>query len=299
MFSGLVPDGTRIANGSWDRTVQIWNARSGSTFLTYKGHRTGLTIAAWSPDGKYIASGSIYTTYTTIYGDDSYDITTGDLQIWDAMTGVTVYTQPMRGTAMVAWSPDGKYIASCGAEENGPLYVQDTTPGKEGFYHYKEFYESGVVGLAWSPNGRYIATSYENQREQVKVWNPSTKVLLCSYSGHSEDCRCLAWSPDGKQIASGGDDSTVHVWNVATGSLILTYHGHADEILAVAWSSNGRYIASGSCDKTVQVWDATDGGHVYTYRGHSDAVTAVAWSPDGTRIASGSSDHTVQVWGAG
>ncbi len=124
--------------------------------------------------------------------------------------------------------------------------------------------------------------------------------LLYTYQGHSSGVKAVAWSPDGKRIASGGDDQTVQVWDAADGGHVFIYRGHSDTVLAVAWSPDGRRIASGGgpTDNTVQVWDAADGGNVYTYRGHSQLLYAVAWSPNGRRIASGGDDQTVQVWDA-
>ncbi len=123
-------------------------------------------------------------------------------------------------------------------------------------------------------------------------------MLLYTYRGHSALVNAVAWSSDGKRIASGSYDRTVQVWNAANGGHTFTYRGHFGPANAVAWSPDGKRIASASSDKTVQVWDAVDGSHVFTYRGHSDVVLAVAWSPDGKRIASGGVDKTVQVWDA-
>src|SRR5947209_14681649 len=115
------------------------------------------------------------------------------------------------------------------------------------------------------------------------------------YRGHSNGVSAIAWSPDGKRIASASYDKTVQVWDAATGHLFFTYRGHANWVIAVAWSPDGKRIASASFDRTVQVWDATTGKHLLTYRGHSGTVTAVAWSPDGHLLASASYDKTVQI----
>ena len=128
----------------------------------------------------------------------------------------------------------------------------------------------------------------------------STSTLYTYYGnvGRHRFVRAVAWSPDGKRIASGDGSGVVQVWDAADGGHVYTYRGHTDIVYAVAWSPDGKRITSGGLDTTVQVWDAADGGHVYTYRGHSEGVHAVVWSPDGKRIASGSFDATVQVWDA-
>ncbi|EFH85024.1 serine/threonine-protein kinase [Ktedonobacter racemifer] len=121
---------------------------------------------------------------------------------------------------------------------------------------------------------------------------------LFTYRGHSNYVDAVAWSPDGKWIASGSRDKTVQVWNASDGSHVFTYQGHTNYVASVAWSPDGKWIASASGYgyNTVQVWNANDGSHVFTYRGHINYVASVAWSPDGKRIASGSADNTVQVW---
>jgi serine/threonine protein kinase len=121
---------------------------------------------------------------------------------------------------------------------------------------------------------------------------------LVTYNGHSDGVDAVAWSPDGKRIASGSWDKTVQVWNASDGGQPFTYRGHSDNVNTVAWSPDGKRIASGSTDKTVQVWNASDGSLLFTYRGHSDVVNAVAWSPDGKHIVSGAVDETVQIWNA-
>jgi len=160
----------------------------------------------------------------------------------------------------------------------------------------------GLVGLVIVGGGAgWFVISHERGSPAPTLISTPAPIplgmLLYTYHGHSH-VNAVAWSPDGRRIASGSDDFMVQVWDAAGGGHVFTYKGHSNLVEAVAWSPDGRRIASGSFDKTVQVWDAADGSHAFTYRGHSDSVDAIAWSPDGKRIASGSYDKTVQVWDA-
>ena len=126
----------------------------------------------------------------------------------------------------------------------------------------------------------------------------ATNIPPLIYTGHSLAVYRVAWSPDGKYLASGGQDTTVQVWNAATKSTVHIYRSHHKAVWAVAWSPNGIRIASGSDDMTVQVWNARDGSNEFPYLGHQAEVDGVAWSPNGKLIASASRDNTVQVWNA-
>jgi WD40 repeat protein len=275
------PGGLLVATGSWDKTVRVWNAKTGDLLTTYTGHSELVDALAWSPNGRYIASGS-------------WDHT---VQLWDAFSGQPIWPHPAYMDAEVSslsWSPNGQYIAVGSWDHTVRIWKVSTEQLVLSYDGQGEF----VNAVAWSPNGQYLASAGNN--DKVLIWDPLTGITYqtCYYPlGNPVDA--LAWSPDSKEIAIAGRARTVQICNVSSGKNVLTYTGHSAEVDAVSWSPNGKYIVSGSWDHTARVWDAKTGTTVRIYKGHSDIVDAVAWSPDGKYILSGSWDRTAQVWKPG
>jgi len=287
------PDGTRIASGSWDQTVQIWNATSGAHPYIYRGHTTNVNAVAWSParTGQHIASAS----------GNSFFKGEHVVQVWDAATKthLLTYSGHTLPVHTVAWSPDGNHIAS--GSEDKTVQVWDASNGNLILSFSRH---TGLVSsVAWSPDGNHIASGSEDKT--VQVWDTHTATLIFTFD-HTSTVNAVAWSPDGTRIASAsgniflGGDNSVQVWDAATGKHVLTYKGHRTPVSTVAWSPDGKRIASAPAgiEKTVQIWDATSGTTIYTYRGHTLGINDVAWSPNGQLIASASNDGTVRVWQA-
>ncbi|WP_293208259.1 NACHT domain-containing protein [Microcoleus sp. PH2017_01_SCD_O_A] len=106
----------------------------------------------------------------------------------------------------------------------------------------------------------------------------------------------VAFSPDGKLLATGGTDGVVRCWDVASGKELLTCKGHSNWVSSVAFSPDNKTLASGSSDKTIKLWERHSGECLKTFQGHSDLVRSVAFSPDGKTLATGSDDRSVKLW---
>lgn len=122
--------------------------------------------------------------------------------------------------------------------------------------------------------------------------------LLQTLPGHGRDCQIaqVAWSPDGRLLASCADDNAIILWDVETGEQTRALREHKQPVYSLAWSPDGAVLASGSDDKRIKLWDPQTTRSQRTFEGHSDSVIALAWSPDGKLLASGGYDGTLQLW---
>jgi WD40 repeat protein len=307
----------------------------GTRLLIYRGHGDGYRTGAWSPDGKFFATGGVSgliqvwdastgkpvltceerecsaRVNVLAWSPDCTRLASGSsdktVQVWEASSGRLLHSYEGHGNWVnaLAWSPDGSRLASGSSDKT--VQVWEASSGR--LLHMYKGHTGGVHALTWSPDGTRLASGSSSgkggpQDDSVQVWEAGSGRLLHTYRGHGSGVTSLAWSPDGTRLASGSTDDTVQVWQASSGRLLHTYRGYGSDVTSLAWSPDGTRLASGSgpwfdaSDKMVQVWEAGSGRLLHTYRGHGDRVGALAWSPDGTRLASGSWDKTVQVWEA-
>jgi WD40 repeat protein/tRNA A-37 threonylcarbamoyl transferase component Bud32 len=243
----------------------------------------------------------------------------------------------LRGNALgvqsVAWSPDGRCLASAGADGviclwntsgqviaflrghshvaaavawspdskriasaswDETVKVWDVASGKE-LFTVRE-HAGPVFTVAWSADGTRLASGGTDRT--VRIWDSTDGGAMQVLQGHDQPVAAVAWHPEGKRIASAGRDATVRIWNAKTGKEERKIGGHTNWVNSVAWSADGRRLASASNDQTAKIWDPDDGRDLLTLRGHVEGVQSVAWSPDGDRLATTSYDHTVKIWAA-
>jgi WD40 repeat protein len=313
------PDGKRIASGSQDRTVKVWDAQTGHELLTIKGHTDWAPGVAFSPDGTRLASASFDRTVkvwdaqsgrqlldlkghtnrvtSVAFSPDGRRLASGSddhtLKLWDAQTGRQ--TLDLKGhtsdVTSVAFSPDGTRLASGSADQT--VKVWDAQTGRQALE--LSTHTAPVVTVAFSPDGTRLASG--SLDHTVKVWDAHSGQQLLDLKPHA-GVFGVAFSPDGRRLAGSASDWAVKVWDVQTGRQALELKGHTGFVYSVAFSPDGTRLASGSLDLTVKVWDAQSGQQIPTLKGHTGWMTSVAFSPDGGRLAGGSTDQTVKVWDA-
>jgi WD40 repeat protein len=268
------PDGTRIASGSPDHTVRLWDAKTGQQIGQPLHHDDAVTSVAFSPNGTRIASGSADKT----------------VRLWDAATGQPI-GQPIHhddAVTSVAFSPDGTRIASGDADHTVRLWNAETgQPIGQPLRH-----DEAVTTVAVSPDGTRIASG--SQDKTVRLWNAETGQPIGQPLRHDDWVNSVAFSPDGTRIATAAS-TKVQLWDTATGQPIGQPLDHDDTVNSVAFSLDGARIATASYNKTIRLWDATEGREIGVLRGHESPALAVAFHPNGVYLVS-SDKKSIRLW---
>jgi uncharacterized delta-60 repeat protein len=277
-------------------------------------HGDYVTAVAFSPDGRYVVSGSRDGTAwvwevtsghevarlthddwvsAVAFSPDGRLVVSGSwdntVRVWEVATGREVARLPHdEDVTAVAFSPDGQYVVS--GSSDGTAWVWEVTSGHE---VARLPHDGSVLAVAFSPDGRYVVSgSIDNT---ARVWEAASGREVARLT-HGDRVFDVAFSPDGQYVVSGSIDGTARVWEAASGREVarLTHDG---DVSAVAFSPDGRFVVSGSIDGTARVWEAASGREVARLP-HDGSVLAVAFSPDGRYVVSGSEDNTARVWEA-
>jgi len=316
------PDGRLLASGSYDQTIRLWDVATGSLARTLPWQPGCYAKAvAFSGDGANVATAcgplklwevssgrrlplrtmpSAHVMSVSYSRDGRKLICAGPavLKVWDTLAGQMVTTLP--GGSYAALSRDGSRLVS--GSRSGQVKVWDVASGSPlPAPRYKSSDGAIIAAAAFSPDGTKTAGGGGDSNAgadgwSVRIWDAAAGHELRALRGHTGPVRSVAFSPDGKTVASGSWDKTARLWDVAGGRELLTLTGHPNGINAVAFSPSGLTLASGGQDKAVKLWDTNTGREVGSLTGHAESVTSVAFSPNGSVLASGSSDKTIKLW---
>jgi WD40 repeat protein/tRNA A-37 threonylcarbamoyl transferase component Bud32 len=315
------PDGKRLVSTSDDQTVRVWDATTGETLGVLFGHAGPVHDATYTADMQTIVSASVDGTirlwesfdaerngsllghtsfvYGVAFHPNGKQVATaswdGTARIWDARTGrQTLLLDHGRRkiVTFVAFHPSGSMLAT---RARDGVRLWDAGTGQ--LTHTWKVSSAGWhdTRLAFSPRGDRLAAGCVNR--EIRVWNPINREEVAILRGHRGEIRELAFSPDGKLLASASADDAfpVRIWDVERNLEIRAIPAHTHLVRALAFSADGQRLASGSDDSTVRIWDTRTWQQLAALE-HGTSVYGVTFSPDGARLACACADSSIRFW---
>ena len=274
---------------SWRLTV--WDGRTGALLVKHPVPEHAWQLS-FSPDGATLAAVD----------------PRGDVSLIDRSTGavrriVTGPADPDR-TRHIAFSPDGTRLATAHSgrsndSDSGPVSVWEIASGRRLATFRRRSEDLGKP--VFSPDGRSLLISSASgvRRRRLLALDDDKDRQP---AGHKDEAWSVAFSPDGRLLATGSDDDepgpTINLWDTVTGRSIRGWRGGSGTVAALAYSPDGQIVASGhlTATKNARIWDAATGRLLATLEGHTDRVRSVAFDRDGRRLATAGSDGTVRLW---
>ncbi|QKQ77552.1 NB-ARC domain-containing protein [Nostoc sp. TCL240-02] len=229
-------------------------------------------------------------SYLTIWQADLQHIKLHNVNFAYAHLAKCVFIETFGGIFSVAFSPNGKLLAT--GDTNGEIRLYEVANSQQ--LMTCKGHTGWVWSVTFSPDGQVLASGSNDQT--IKLWDISNGQCLKTLEGHRGGVRSVTFSPDGQILSSGSDDQTVKLWNISTGKCLKTLQEVGCNVWSVAFSPKDYMLATGNDDYTVRLWDINSSSCIHTLEGHTQRVYSVAFSPDGNTLASGSHDQTVKLW---
>ena len=263
------PDGTVLAIGG--NQVTLWDAHTGQTIRTVS---MGGWSVAFSPDGATLAGGG-----------------SAALTLWDMRTGQEKAEVGAHSgvTRSVAFSPDGVTLASGGDDGKVRLWDADTlldiaTLPVSGF--------GGVDSVAYAADGATLASGGGS----LMLWDTQSRQDIATLHPQSSSASSVAFSPDGKTLASVGYDARVTLWDTRSGLEVARLPGHGEDVTVVAFARDGATLMGGSDGGRVRFWDTFSLQNIATLRRHGSGINGLALSPDGAALVVSERHDSPRVW---
>ena len=242
--------------------------------------------AKLSPDGKLLAAAGERGTLVL------FDATSGKLL--RRLQGHDPKAGAVGAVNSVVFDPQGRWLFSGG--EDGRI-IRWSLPNGENLGVWQA--PEKVHSLALSPDGTTLASGLSGASKQISLWNVADGKIIRTLDGHTSSIGSpngLAFSPDGKRLASASYDDTARLWDWQQGKSLLTLKGHQNYVDTVAFSPDGKQLATASDDQQIMLWDINTGHLLRSLQGHKNNVFSLAFSLDGSQLLSASRDNTLRLW---